>query len=266
LNGGEVADDWDFYFARIDDAVSSIYLNLGLRPDAPNEKQPWLLWVFVEMQSPREDGMSSKEEAPVLHRIEEALAAALGPMCGAQFVGRITGQGRREFYFYGSEPGELDAAVSQAMQGFQSHAYECSSAFQPDWDQYLKLLYPSDSNLQRMLNRRVLDALAANGDVHEEPRRVDHWLYFSTADGRAACRETLLAIEFSLVDEHLHEDPADEMPHTLVVSRVDSVEMRTINGITLELARLAAQHGGRYDGWESEATPAGEPAAEPTTH
>jgi hypothetical protein len=55
------------------------------------------------------------------------------------------------------------------------------------------------------------------------------------------------------------------MPHTLVVSRVDSVDMRTINGITLELARLAAEHGGRYDGWESQATP-GESAAEQTTH
>jgi hypothetical protein len=261
-----VADDWDFYFARIDDAVASIYLNLGLRADAPNEKQPWLLWVFVEMQTPREDGMSSKEESPILHQIEESLVAAINPLCGAQLVGRITGQGRREFYFYGSEPGELDAAVTQAMRAFESYEYECSSAFQPDWDQYLKLLYPSDSNLQRMFNRRVLDALASNGDVHETPRRVDHWLYFPTEEGRAACRETLAAIEFTVIDEHLHEEPGDDMPFTLVVSRMDSVEMRTINGITLELARLAAQHGGRYDGWESAATPAAEPAAEPTTH
>jgi regulator of RNase E activity RraB len=260
-----VSDDWDFYFARIDDAVSSIYLNLGLRADAPVEKQPWLLWVFVEMQSPREDGMSSKEEAPVLHGIEEALTAAINPLCGAQFVGRITGQRRREFYFYGSEPGELDSAVAQAMKAYDSYGFECSSAFQPDWDQYLKLLYPSDTNLQRMFNRRILDALAAHGDDHETERRVDHWLYFPSEEARAAARETLLAIEFTVVDEHLHDEPGDEMPHTLVVSRVDSVDMRTINGITLELARLAAEHGGRYDGWESQATP-GKSAAEQTTH
>jgi hypothetical protein len=40
------------------------------------------------------------------------------------------------------------------------------------------------------------------------------------------------------------------------VSRVDSVDSHTINGITLELARLAQQHGGRYDGWECAAMPA----------
>jgi hypothetical protein len=260
-----VADDWDFYFARIDDAIASIYLNLGLHADAPNDKQPWLLWVFVQMQSPREDGMSSKEEASTLHGIEQALMSVVNPTCGAQLVGRITGQGRREFYFYGSEPGEFDVAVGRAMKAYESYGYECSSVFQPDWNQYLKLLFPSDTNLQRMFNRRVLDALAAHGDVHETPRGVDHWLYFPTEEARATCRDTLLAIEFALVDEHRNAEPGDEMPHALVVSRVDSVEMRTINGITLELARLAAQYGGRYDGWESQATP-GEPAAEQTTH
>ncbi len=251
-----MADDWDFYFARIDDAVSSIYLNLGLRDSAPNEKQPWLLWVFVEMQSPRDDGMSSKEEAPRLHEIEDALVAAIDPLCGAQLVGRITGQNRREYYFYGSEPGELDAAVSHAMKAFGSYQYECASAFQPDWDQYLNLLYPSDSNLQRMFNRRMLDSLANHGDAHETPRQVNHWLYFAAEEARAACRETLVAIEFKVEDQFPCDEPGDAMPHTLVVSRVDSVDLRSINGITLELARLAAQHGGRYDGWECPATPA----------
>jgi hypothetical protein len=42
-----------------------------------------------------------------------------------------------------------------------------------------------------------------------------------------------------------------------VVSRVDSVESHAINGITLELARLAEEHGGRYGGWESPVTQGG---------
>ena len=40
----------------------------------------------------------------------------------------------------------------------------------------------------------------------------------------------------------------------LVGSRADSVDSHTINGITIELARLAREHGGRYDGWECAAT------------
>jgi hypothetical protein len=249
-----MSDEWDFYFAKVNDAVSSIFVDLGLRPDAPNEKRPWLLWVWVDMRAPRADGLSSGEEAPTLHEIEEALNSMVPPVCGAQLVGRITGSGRREFYFYGEEPGELEAAVARAMTPFPDYSFESGSTFQPDWEQYLELLYPSASNLQRMMNRRVLDALEQSGDVHEVPRKVDHWLEFPTPEARAAARSTLEAIEFAVEGEYESDDAGASLPHSLVVSRVDSVDMRTINGISLELARLAQEHGGNYDGWESPVT------------
>lgn len=251
-----MSDEWDFYFGKVNDAVSSIFVDLGLRPDAPNEKRPWLLWVWVQMLAPRPDGLSSGEEAPTLHAIEESLNAMIPAACGAQLVGRITGANRREFYFYGEEPGELEAAVARAMQPFEGYAFESGSTFQPDWEHYLELLYPSASNLQRMMNRRLLEALAEQGDVHELPRKVDHWLEFPSAEARAAARSTLEAIEFSVEGEYECEEPGASLPYSLVVSRVDSVDMRTINGISLELARLADEHGGSYDGWESPVTTA----------
>ena len=257
-----MSDDWDFYFARVNGAVSSIFLDLGLRPDVPLEKRPWLLWVFVDLQSPSTDGLSTQDEAPALHAIGESLDALISPTCGAQLVGRITGAGRREFYFYGEEPGPLEETVRNAMKNFPDYQFNCGSTLEPDWDQYLGLLYPSDNNLQRMFNRRVLESLEAHGDVHETARQVDHWLEFPNEAARDACRDTLVAIEFRVEHEFLGDEPDDEMPHTLVVSRVDSVDSHTINGITLELARLAQEHGGRYDGWESPVT---KPEV-PTTH
>jgi hypothetical protein len=213
------------------------------------------------MKSPKPDGLSSNAEAPKLHEIGEALDSMVSPVCGAQLVGRITGSNRREFYFYGAEPGELDAAVARAFKLFEGYKYEAGSTFQPDWEQYLELLYPSDSNLQRMFNRRVLETLAGSGDVHDLPRKVDHWLEFPSEESRAACRSTLEAVDFSIVDEFASDEPGEDMPHSLVVSRVDSVDSHTINGITIELARLADEHGGRYDGWECPVT---KTAAEPT--
>jgi hypothetical protein len=249
-----MSDDWDFYFGKVNDAVSSIFVDLGIRPDAPNEKRPWLLWVWVDMKSPKPDGLSSGAEAPTLHEIGEALDSMISPVCGAQLVGRITGSKRREFYFYGEEPGELAAAVERALKRFEGYKYESGSTFQPEWEQYLELLYPSESNLQRMFNRRVLQTLAGSGDVHEVPRKVDHWLEFPSAESRAACRATLEAIDFGIEDEFASEEPGEAMPHSLVVSRVDSVDTHTINGITIELARLADEHGGRYEGWECPVT------------
>jgi hypothetical protein len=248
-----LSDDWDYYFARIDDAVSSVFLDLGLKADAPVEKRPWLLWVWIPLLTPKSDGLASSGEAPQLQAIGESLDSTISATCGAQLVGRVTGNGRREFYFYAAEPGELTAAVAAVMANFSAYRHESGSTFQPDWDQYF-LLYPSENNLERMLNRRRLEALAADGDVHEQPRKVDHWFAFPDEASRAACREVLAAIEFTIEEESQSEEEGELLPFALVAARADSVDSHTINGITIELARLAREHGGRYDGWECAAT------------
>src|SRR5215831_17958027 len=253
------SQDWDFYFARINDAVSSIFLDLGVHADAPVEKRPWLLWVWVQLKSPKPDGLASSEETPALNALGEALDSTIAATCGAQLVGRVTGSGRREFYFYAAEPGELGTAVASVLGNFPDYqhqgGHESGSTFQPDWDQYFSL-YPSEANLERMHNRRLLETLAAEGDVHETPRKVEHWFAFSDDETRAACRDTLAAIEFMIEEESQDEDEGAELPYALVVSRTDSIDSHTINGITIELARLAREHGGRYDGWQCATTPA----------
>jgi len=248
-----LSDEWDFYFARINDAPASIFIDLGVRADVPLEKRPWLLWAWVQLNGATADGLASNEEAPALHRIGEALDATIAPTCGAQLVARVTGGGRREFYFYATEPGELQAAASTAMQPFVDYRFEFGSTFQPEWDQYLSL-YPSDTNLERMQNRRLLEVLAREGDVHDLPRKVEHWMYFANEATRSACRDTLIAAGFATEEESHSEEAEDELPYQLVVSRVDSVGSHTINGITIELARLARQHAGMYDGWDCTVT------------
>ena len=142
-----MSDDWDFYFARINDAPASIFIDLGVRADVPLEKRPWLLWVMVQIKAPKPDGLASNEEAAKLNAIGEALAAAIGATCGAQLVARVTGAGRREFYFYATEPGELQSAAASAMKPFD-YQFEFGSTYQPDWDQYLSL-FPSVTSQER---------------------------------------------------------------------------------------------------------------------
>jgi hypothetical protein len=248
-----LSDDWDFYFARVNDAVSSIFVDLGIRPEAPLENRPWLLWVWLPMHTPKDDGLASNDERATLQVIGEALDAAVGATCGAQLIGRVTGNGRREFYFYAAEPGELPGAVETVMKNFPDYHAELGSTFQPKWQQYFTL-YPSATNLERMHNRRQLEALAREGDVHELPRKVEHWFSFANEATRAACRDTLTAIEFAVEGEGLSEEEGEELPFTLIVSRHDSIEAHSINGVTIELARLAGDHAGRYEGWECAVT------------
>ena len=249
-----MAEDWDFYFARVDDAVCSIHVDLGVRIEAPIETRPWLVWVWLALRAPRADGLASAEEAPALQKIEDALVATLSAVSGAQFVGRITGSSRRDFYFYATEPGEFESTVAEALKPFEGYEYEAGSSFQPDWEQYLRVLYPSENNLQRMFNRRVLESLAEHGDVHEEPRKVSHFFKLPDEAARDACRDTLAAIEFTIDSEGRSFEEDDSAGWLLTASRVDSVDAHTINGITIELKRLAEQHAGVYDGWDCEAT------------
>ena len=248
-----MSDEWDYYFARINDAPASIFIDLGIRADVPLEKRPWLLWVWIQLKAPKPDGLSTNEEAASLNAIGEALEAAISATCGAQLVARVTGAGRREFYFYATEPGELQSASASAMKTFADYKSEFGSTYQPDWDQYL-MLFPSDNNLERMHNRRVLQELAQQGDVHETPRKIEHWLHFADESRRTACRDTLTAIEFAVEDESVSEEESDDLRYLLVVSRIDSVDSHSINAITIELARLAREHEGAYEGWDCAVT------------
>lgn len=244
-----MSDEWDFFFARIDEAPAAIFIDLGIRADVPLEKRPWLLWVWTQLQAPKADGLATNEEAARLNAIGEALDPVISATCGAQLVARVTGDGRREFYFYATEPGELQTAAASAMLAFPDYKYDFGSTFQPDWDQYL-MLFPSDANLERMQNRRMLESLAQQGDIHELPRKLEHWLNFANEATRTACRDALISRGFAVEGQSQSEDQGDELPWQLVLSRVDRVDSHAINGITIELAGLAREHDGVYDGWD----------------
>ena len=107
-----MSDEWDFFFAHVNDAVASIFVDLG--PARRAAREAALAAVGLRGSAGAAAGRSFvDEEAPKLHEIGDALEAMISPTCGGQLVGRITGGGRREFYFYGAEPGGLDDARAQ---------------------------------------------------------------------------------------------------------------------------------------------------------
>ena len=90
--------------------------------------------------------------------------------------------------------------------------------------------------------------------MHELPRKVEHWMHFVDESTRAACRDTLTAVAFAVENESVSDEESGDLRYQLVVSRTDSVDWHTINGITIELARLTREHQGAYDGWDCMAT------------
>jgi hypothetical protein len=93
-------EDWDFYFSNVDDVIASFYVDLGLAKVAPLNDKPNLVWISVNMNNPREDGLSSSEEFDTLTAIEDRLEEFILSKHNSTYAGRLTTDGRRDLYFY----------------------------------------------------------------------------------------------------------------------------------------------------------------------
>jgi hypothetical protein len=150
---------WNFYFCKVNDVLSSVALDLGLRKQVPDPSKPELLWIWVYFKSPRPDGLSSSSEFDSLVAIEKHLTESLEQKFHALLCGRITTDGRREFYYYGAHSDEFESAVADALGHFPGYEFDCGTQKDPGWKQYLDVLYPSDEDRQRIENRSVLEVL-----------------------------------------------------------------------------------------------------------
>ena len=246
-----MSDAWDFYFANVNDVIASLFVDLGIRDSIPDTERPWLLWSWVYFRHRRDDGLSSSEEAPILHQIEDALTKAVKEATVAELVGRITTAGRREFYFYGPQTDRFEEAVASALKSFPDYEFDSGTKEDAEWSQYLSVLYPSPEEHQRIKNLHVIEALERHGDPLKTPRPVSHWAYFSSPQDRNKFIAKAVNAGFKVADESKSDDPEAEHPYGVTLERIDRVDWDSINEATLVLFRFAQEVSGDYDGWET---------------
>lgn len=249
LELARMEDDWNSYFCKVNDSLASIYLNMGLMQDAPMLSKNWLLWVWVYFNQPRPDGLSSSDEAPVLFKIEDKLNEQMKTQFGAILSGRITTEGRREFYFYGEHNNGLADCVASVLGAFNDYEFDCGSQEDTTWNQYLNVLYPSEEELQKMKNRDVLEILERQGDIHTVVREVSHWFYFQTAAQRDGFLKDAMQVGYR---EGKRFSGGHELrPFGIIIHRDQAATSDSIDEAVIELFRLAKHHGAEYDGWET---------------
>jgi regulator of RNase E activity RraB len=246
-----MSDAWDFYFANVNDAIASLFVDLGIRDLVPDPDRPWLLWTWVYFRQPRDDGLSSSEEAPILNDMEGGLTKAVKQATEAELVGRITTAGRREFYFYGPQPDHFDEAVASALNRFPDYVFDSGIKEDPDWSQYLNVLYPSPEEHQRIKNLHVIETLEKHGDSLKKPRPVSHWAYFKSPQDRNKFIAEAVSAGFKVADQSKSDDSDADRAYGVTLERIDRVDWDSINEATLALFRLAQEVNGDYDGWET---------------
>ena len=201
----------------------------------------------VDLRRPRSDGLSTPEEAKTLSVIEDQVVPLVCADGRSLFVGRTTASGRRDFYFYTGEPASLEADVRAAMARHKGYTYELAIAEDAGWSSYFDVLRPTGEQMSFIMNRRVRDDLAQQGDDGTAPRAIDHLVKALTAEAR----DVFVAIVEDDGFTILATEP-DENGFRVNFSRVDRAdEIDTVSG---PLFALCEKLGAIYDGWGCVAT------------
>jgi len=243
-----MAEDWDSYFTLFENHPATVFVDLALEELAPDARRPWLARVAVALKFPREDGLSDDSETETLYAIEDALFAALAGECHARYAGRITGDGRREHFYYAQSNEHLEQAAARAMAGFPQYEFATKVEHDAGWRMYQEMLCPSDLERQTIHTRRLVEELELAGDDLRRPRDIDHWLYFTTHAAREALLAQVLPEGFR-AECFLVDQPEAELRYGLKLTRADSAELDAIDPLATDLFLRAEQAGGEYDGW-----------------
>lgn len=243
-----MSENWDSYLCRIDGQPASVFADLGIASATPITAMPHMAFIRLFMRNPRPDGLSSQEEFDALIEIESALEVALVGPDQRVYVGRTTTSGFRNFVFYVADDSDWQAQVSIALSPFGDYRYEAGSRSDSGWLVYREFLYPSEASMQQILNRSVRSLLSDHGDETSTVREIDHWAHFATQADRA---KFLIRVESQGFALRVPLDEAhDDGRYWLQVFGRDRPD-RSFDQVTTDLARLAAEMGGVYDGWEA---------------
>ena len=246
----ETAREWEFYFCKVDDAPASIFLDFAYGPRAPVGGADTLYAACISMLAHGPHGMGERSEMDALGPVEDRVGA-WARANGVHYVGRLRNHGVWQMTFYGPRGREraLRRCVEKELEG-SGRSVQWVANPDPEWGYFREFLWPSAERLRWIRDRRTVEALEAEGDTLERPRRVDHWAYFPSAAARdefvAGARE--LGVELA---EAL-DDADGERPVLARVHRVDSVRLDDVHEVANALVALAERCGGEYDGWETQ--------------
>lgn len=243
---------FEFYECVVNDQRAFVRVDVDLHDTAPDPSRPHQLRIRIALLDPKEDGLTTRGEAERLWAFEDRLCAALAPH---PLVGVLTNAGRRSWYLYTDDPDrDADRARRVAREVLPDHTVRAESFEDPAWRVYLDFLYPNDLAWNWIQDRKVLEALAREGDDGTRPRPISYWARFPSPASRSGFREAVERLGYAV--EELYERAEDDQdPFWIRIAHPAPLAPVDVFAASERVSIAAREAGGSYDGWETEALP-----------
>jgi Regulator of ribonuclease activity B/Family of unknown function (DUF695) len=248
LSGGataqELPDEWQSFMSHREGAVVIVMSRANLADALVSRRES--VWVFsVALQSQTENNLPDGEEFDRLAQLD-MLFDQIEADSGSPSLGRVTGQGRRQ-YFYLAESGEKltsELARAAGSLGYESQVRQEREA-RAIFDKYLA---PTPEEERGIKDQQVLQQLEQAGDFAERARQVDHWAYFPDRVAAGVFAKWAMENGYRVLDITEVDYSLPFMVHS---AHEGTMLPDDILAKTLAQFRKTRELSGIYDGWET---------------
>ena len=249
---GRAQAGWDAYFARYDEGLGSVALNMDVASSAPRRDLPFLLVIGLTCRKHTGDGFPVQREFKRMNRLSDDIIREVFSTSGSARthgvpVGTFTYQSQRLEYIYVADTTELRAALETYKSKYASYSFRIELTEDPEWDTYRNFLYPNEAVRTYMMNNRAVTQMSDAGDALSRPRFVEHLIYFDTIKDRELFIRYLGGTKYDIKDEH--NTRRDSLRYQVRVARFGMVSLEEMNNQTTYLCSKARKFNGVYDGW-----------------
>lgn len=248
------SDNWGMYFSNMGGNPAMTVFDDGIFERIDAVQLPNSIKVKLYLNDVRDDGLPNSKEGERLMQIGPIVEEAIN-MNGGLFLGRVTTNSVR--WNIGLAPEDASAIERALVLSSKKHdfRYEVYVDRDPNKSVYWEDLYPTDDDRQVMADMDVKRALSENGDDQHAERQVDHWVYFDNRDD--AERFAAWSSQQEYIDVEVVPQKEGILARTKWLVRMKHQGTMLLNDIshhTIKISNKAREHGGVYDGWETQVT------------
>ena len=246
----EIESQWDMYITDIEGSKALVLVDMALSGIAPLMEYKFLFGVQLEILNPEDDGFYGADEQAKLFEIEDRAVEIVTGQSPSRFVATVTSGGNRIMYFYSKSDEFLAALVGQIASEYPQYNFNYMVEKDGPWNFYYNALLPGVLEQQLMDNRRIHDAMVAQGFDEKKLRPVCHWFYFENGAKRRQCAVRLMAWGYEILDDNFYDENVVQAPFGLKAACQQDMQLETLFEKTYASFELAEEYEGIYDGWQ----------------